>query len=1579
MKMFYKKGRSSIVLMLVLTMLLQIVGPVVGDFVYAMGEEEGFKVTQESPIEDGKVTIDWKFTLDLNNSKDSYEYSSNFTLKEGKESQALIGEDENGNEVEIGRYRISEDGKITVDIHEELYEVFEEVVEPEIEEVEKVEESDTTTENGGKTDREEEQVDEEQIEEDYEVKTISFSGSFDVEGVVEKVMLFNISSEEEPVSFKTIELEHVDSTGNPVSGDFKIDSHVKIKFSYSISDGAQVDATKIYDFKIPEEIKIIADQNLELKDGDRVLANVSIKTDGMMTVQFLDEINNENFEDDREGWIIIESQFDETKLSDGGDKTIRFDVDGVSKDVNVKFEEIVKTENVTLEKWGSYDTSKNEITWIVRVEPTTNPKGRTIENIVITDIIQAGQTYIAESAELDGTKIIPDPVTGNTLSYTFNELNDGSDQTITFKTKAEITQFVNQGDTIEFKNTVTGTFGKDNEPTNSSEDKVTTTVDFIKKTGEEKPGEGKIEWTIEVNNNNLELPAGIEIKDTMGDGLEYNNDLLIDGKAPTEYGTLSIENRVFTFIFTNPINTKHTLTYSTNVTDSGAYDSNDEQTYKNKAEITWTGKPGGSTNTGDISVGVSTNVISKSGAGYNRPNHEVTWKIVVNSNKIKIKSPIVTDKLPDTLEYVSHAIDGNKTWNFTNDNNNLSFSHSGDINETYTITLVTKIKDVHKDHFGNNSTKIIKNTAELTGDGVKYSTSTGEQEIESEVTKKTAEGYDYIKRKASWKIVVNQNKMLITDAIVTDEIQGEFHKFVEGSLMIDGVPITEGYEVNGNTITINLGTITGQKTITFETQIPKDKVEDFFKENGDKKLKNNSTLTGDEIKDGGVKSDATQKVENTVVSKEGKYTNGNDFIDWEVIINSNKLELKGVELEDTLQEGLILDDTTVEVKELTIKSDGKHEESKGRSIITDYDRTNNKVTFNIGDIEDAYILRFRTDVDDNYNNTNFANKIKLKGSNGEQTGTSTSIGISWQTGSAGGSGTSTRGSLTVKKVDKEVPDNIIHLEGSGFKLLDKDQKPVKNSENGDYIISTDSEGIAVFENLRMGKYYIKEIKAPIGYILDEELKEVELKKGADTKHITYEFKNEKIKGNIEFNKKDEQNNPLEGAEFSIYNEADKNVEDAVAVKRASSDINGLVKFEDIPYGKYIIKETIAPVGYEPSEKLLEVEIKENGERVTLEEVVNERIIGDIEIIKKSESGETLKDAEFELRNNNNENKVYTGITDKNGSIVFKDIDHGTYTLKETKPPKGHILNKKTYEVEISKYNQKPIRITVVNQKIKGKLEILKVDSRTNRPLGNARFTLYDRNMQKVVETSTDGDGKAIFENLVYGKYFYEETKAPSGYYRNETVYELNVPENEGEILENGFVIDRVVENTRRPYYPPTGPERPTDPKPPVVPPTDPTKPVDPVEPTEPEDPVEIQEVPKDPNDPTIKEETPKDTPKEGEVEVPEGSTPKITTPPTNGTVTIDPNGKWTYTPNPGFVGKDSFTMTITHPDGTEEEIFVEIDVDEPPLGNIEAGGSTPEETVKTLPKTGSIGRLGFYISGLLFIILGIFIVRRKTE
>ncbi|WP_018212678.1 Cna B-type domain-containing protein [Desulfitobacterium hafniense] len=131
-----------------------------------------------------------------------------------------------------------------------------------------------------------------------------------------------------------------------------------------------------------------------------------------------------------------------------------------------------------------------------------------------------------------------------------------------------------------------------------------------------------------------------------------------------------------------------------------------------------------------------------------------------------------------------------------------------------------------------------------------------------------------------------------------------------------------------------------------------------------------------------------------------------------------------------------------------------------------------------------------------------------------------------------------------------------------------------------------------------------------------------------------------------------------------------------------------------------------------------------------------------------------------------------------------------------------------------------------------------------------------------------------------------------------------------------------------------------------------------------------------PEEDAMKITTPVETPKKGKVEVPPGSTAEVGEPPLHGKVTVDEEGQWHYTPDPDFVGKDHFSIRLIKPDGTEEDILIEIDVEEIPLSVPEAPAAA-QGGQGQLPKTGESSQAGFYLAGLFLILSGL-ALRRKT-
>lgn len=1094
-------------------------------------------------------------------------------------------------------------------------------------------------------------------------------------------------------------VEITDEDGNPFEGSIAKDSKIRIQYNYEIEDELNVDINQKYTLTIPKEINIIDDMKIPLKNGNgELIATVNINTNNNVTIQFDENVNAQGLYD-RSGYFWVYSEFDANEVGNNGETEIVFDLGGgSSQTIIIEFEREDETANVNLIKSGKYDNNKNEITWNIEIKPETTPNGLSIENVVISDVIQEGQEYIKDSAvispEINGEFKFED----NKLIYTFNELiKDGEVYNITFKTKPNLSAFDSEGKWIRFKNQAETTFNENGESI-SNEAFVDAKVDFIRKNGKYNGKTNQIDWTVEINNNNLEI-SNAKIVDTIPKGLELVDDSVkLDGKT-VEYDYVKGDNETYklTYEFNETIREKHTLTYSTKVVDPKAYESNESKTYTNYVKLEGDGVPENAYT--EKGVGVPTHVIEKRGVGYNPSTQEITWEMRVNYNKIKIENAIVEDIIPEGLEYVedsfgiykegSSETDGSNYGKFEYKDGTIKYAFNGEINDTYILTFKTKV--LNNNIWANNASKNFNNIAKLTGDNIPESKSTGNQKVSSQVIKKTGTGYDYLTREASWKIVINENKMPMNNVKVEDVI-GEYQDFVEGSVVITGPSKDKSkidFSKENKTLTIEFpGEINDIHTIEFKTKVVDDSI---FHINGHKYLNNTATINGDEVPKTGVSSTTTNKIENTVASKKGNYKNGDNFIDWEVVLNQNQLPIYNGILEDTLQEGLELDTSSVKLIKLIVDKDGKYKE--GEEVALDasnvkYNPETRKFEFHfIGKITEAHVLKFRTDIADSHKDATFTNTINFKGSSRTVEDTSEEIKVRFQIG-GGGAGGSSRGSINVVKVDKE--NNSIKLEGAIFELLDKFGNVLKTSE------PTGENGEALFKGLKFDTtYYIREKVSPDKYVLIEEVHEFQVKDKDDKKNIQYIFENTKIKGNIEFDKLDEDKKPLGGAEFSIYAEEDE----TVAIGKAVSDSEGKVVFTDIPYGSYIIKETKSPEGYLLSESILKASITEDGKTV--------------------------------------------------------------------------------------KANPESIS----NKKIRGTLELSKIDKSTSKPLANAKIAVYDEDGKLVEEKITDKNGIAKFEQLPYGKYYFMETEAPLGYVKSNEKYTF-------EIKNNGEIIKKVLENEK---------------------------------------------------------------------------------------------------------------------------------------------------------------------------------------
>ena len=356
------------------------------------------------------------------------------------------------------------------------------------------------------------------------------------------------------------------------------------------------------------------------------------------------------------------------------------------------------------------------------------------------------------------------------------------------------------------------------------------------------------------------------------------------------------------------------------------------------------------------------------------------------------------------------------------------------------------------------------------------------------------------------------------------------------------------------------------------------------------------------------------------------------------------------------------------------------------------------------------------------------------------------------------------GGLEIIKIDEDTKEKI---EGVTFEVYNSNKEVIGKITTG-----KDGKAVLKIDNMANGTYYYKEISAPDGYIVDSTMKEFKITEENKIAKVT--VTNKKIRGTLEITKLDDSRVAIEGVKFNILASDKKTV-----IETLTTDKSGYATTKKLDKGTYYYQEIEVPDGYVKDDEIFEFQINKQNE-VVKREVINKRITGNLNVIKVDDNNTPIKGVKFEIYDAN-KNKVDTMTTDENGKATSKDLQIGTYTYKEVSVPKGYVIDENEYEFAVTS-KETQIEKTVVNNRAKGALRIIKLEKGIKTPIEGVTFEILDENKNVVDTIVTNKDGIAEKQDLIVGKYYYREISAPDKYIVDSKEKSFKLTDN-GEIFE----------------------------------------------------------------------------------------------------------------------------------------------------------------------------------------------------
>ena len=347
-----------------------------------------------------------------------------------------------------------------------------------------------------------------------------------------------------------------------------------------------------------------------------------------------------------------------------------------------------------------------------------------------------------------------------------------------------------------------------------------------------------------------------------------------------------------------------------------------------------------------------------------------------------------------------------------------------------------------------------------------------------------------------------------------------------------------------------------------------------------------------------------------------------------------------------------------------------------------------------------------------------------------------------------------KGNIKINKTDAETSKGI---EGVTFELQKNDGTVVATA-------TTNSQGIANFNNIRIGEYKLKEIKTNSNYILNSATFDVKVEWN---KTIEKNITNEHKRGNLSVVKVDKDNHKiaLGNVIFDLFSYEFNKV-----VGTYVTNVDGEININNLRIGRYSLIEKNTGKWYNLAD---DTEVKVEWNKTTDTTIENELKKGKIKVTKVDLDNNqiVIPNVTFAVLDDNG--KVLEEITTNEKGIAetsrFPIRDYATLTLKETKTDKWYVLNDKEIKVELKENDV--VNIQVENELKKGQIKVIKVDLDNNEvKLKGVKFNVLDASGNIVDTLITDENGEAISKRLpINQEYRVQEISTLEDYVLNEEI------------------------------------------------------------------------------------------------------------------------------------------------------------------------------------------------------------------